>query len=75
MLLNHAWVPDLLTEKTDAPFNSFLSPEEPRESGQAKESLSLATKGLMPAWDSQTPDSVNLRVHAASLGSQHPPGS
>lgn len=60
MLLNHAWVPNLLTEKTDAPLNSFLSPEETREAGQAKEHLSLAAKGLMPAWGSQTPDSVNL---------------
>lgn len=75
MLLTHAWAPDLLREETDAPFNQFLSPEEPRESGQAKDSLSLAIEGLMPVWSSQTPESVNLRVHTASLGSQHPPGS
>lgn len=75
MLLNHAWVPDLLREETDAPFNPFLSPEEPRESSQAKESLSLTTKGLMSDWGCQTPDSVNLRVHTASLESHHPPES
>lgn len=62
-------------EETEAPFNPFSSPEEPRELGQVKESFSLATKGLMSVWGSQTPDSVHFRVHTASLGSQHLPES